>query len=75
MHLSSKEPEAPGIIIGRPVVPSLTLPADVVVGILVVGAEDSATAVERKKCNNIMIKDSQLQEVYLQTGTQCCTNY
>ena len=42
MHLSSKESETPGII-GDPVFPSLTFPADVVVGILAVGAEDSAT--------------------------------
>ena len=46
MHLSSKEPETPGIK-GDPVFSSLTLPADVVVG-----AEDSATAVERKKYNH-----------------------
>ena len=46
MHLSSKEP-APGII-GDPEFPSLTCPADVVVGILVVGAEDSATDLKKE---------------------------
>ena len=50
MHLSSKESETPGII-GDPVFSSLTLPADVVVSILVMGAEDSATE-ERKKYYN-----------------------
>jgi hypothetical protein len=49
MHLSSKEPETPGIK-GGTVVPSLTLPADVVVGVLLVGAEvSSAAAAERKE--------------------------